>query len=1212
MTKKNIFLKITASFIATVLLILFVSMILVQLILTPQSLNRIVETVNKEYIQGEIKADRFKIHIFKHFPYITLSIQNGMIISGALDTIKSSNLQTVPPHADTLLQFKFLNISLSLPQLLSSDINLRRVDLISPNIYIYTGPDSLSNFNILKGISAADTLKNDNEESSDMTITVNRINIRDGVKITYNNIPDSLQASLTLDRANVRGTFSTDLSRLRFSRADITNLSIRSYKESTIKETLHSANAELTLDSIDIKNLKNGIFDIAVASRTDLRMNNTTLIEKFPIELNGKIAFDTSRAVAGRMDNLTLSIAGIPIAFNGNFEYSSDSITTNNLCGKVNNIKITELLGHLPPKFSYLKDSITSNAVLDIDVNINGSYNLSTGTLPSIRATFEIPESHVEFRGRVSRISHLETRIKAYYSHTCKDSATVEVEKLRINGRGMALGVNGKIDDIASADPLINMNFTAVAYLDTLSNLFPATSGSEFEGTISADLDINSRLSNLDMYRLGNAGIKGTVKTERTKIIVPQEGIYAILSGINIVAGSTKNTKDASIAKNMKMLATNSTADSIYIKLKDGLMVAAREMRIAGHHAAEGFTSDTSKRKVLPLNGIVEARRLDIRGMDSVALAMVNPNIKISILPHNENSRIPVMKVDAKAASMRARSLENRYSIREGGFTLNAVLDNSEYKQQRARMEKRLDSLQILYPDIERDSLMAHHWTILHSKMVKRNRGNFANEDIDIKVDRSIGDIIRQWHINGSVMAKSGRVVTPYFPQRTKMENLNVKFTTDNIDFTNTVIKSGESIFKLSGSITGLKRAMLGRGNITFDGKISADTINFNQILKSTNAGMAYMDATQSYKDSLARASSEDAVESMMESISDTITSTLFVIPGNLNANIDFDMHYGIYSKITLHKIGGKLTIKDRCLKISDFEASTDAGSMALNAFYATRSKKDISTGFDMELKDIFIEKFIESTPAIDTLLPMLRSLEGRINCEFAATSQLDTAMNFILPTLKGVARITGENLVLLDGETFALIAKKLKFKNRKRNLIDKVSVEMLVNDNKIDIFPFMMEMDRYQFAMSGTQNLDLTFDYHISVLQSPIPFRLGVTVFGNIDNFDFKIGKARYKSANLPVYTTLIDSTRINLRDQITNIYKIGVDAALRKNVHMQEIEEQKKKNEAQVPKEMESFTQEELQQIEQIEPSAPASQLSNDYISNQENNPNGDTTVK
>ena len=189
--------------------------------------------------------------------------------------------------------------------------------------------------------------------------------------------------------------------------------------------------------------------------------------------------------------------------------------------------------------------------------------------------------------------------------------------------------------------------------------------------------------------------------------------------------------------------------------------------------------------------------------------------------------------------------------------------------------------------------------------------------------------------------------------------------------------------------------------------------------------------------------------------------------------------------------------------------------------------------------------------------------------------------MNIMLPTLKGVARITGDNLVLMDGETFSMIAKKLKFKNRERNLIDRISVEMLVNENKIEVFPFLAEIDRYKFAISGTQNLDLSFNYHISVLHSPIPFRLGVTIFGNMDDFDFKIGRAKYKNENLPVYSTIIDSTRLNLRDRIANIYRIGIDAALRNSQNMarlQRLQREKEKFDSQYEA-MDSLSAEEKQ---------------------------------
>lgn len=111
--------------------------------------------------------------------------------------------------------------------------------------------------------------------------------------------------------------------------------------------------------------------------------------------------------------------------------------------------------------------------------------------------------------------------------------------------------------------------------------------------------------------------------------------------------------------------------------------------------------------------------------------------------------------------------------------------------------------------------------------------------------------------------------------------------------------------------------------------------------------------------------------------------------------------------------------------------------------------------------------------------------------------------------------------------------------------MIDKISVEMLVHDNQIDIFPFVIEMDRYKAAVSGVQKLDMNFDYHISVLKSPIPFRLGIDIYGNPDKFKFRICRARYKSVDVPSYVEVIDSARLNLRKNITDIFRRGVEAA-------------------------------------------------------------------
>ena len=314
-------------------------------------------------------------------------------------------------------------------------------------------------------------------------------------------------------------------------------------------------------------------------------------------------------------------------------------------------------------------------------------------------------------------------------------------------------------------------------------------------------------------------------------------------------------------------------------------------------------------------------------------------------------------------------------------------------------------------------------------------------------------------------------------------------------------------------------------------------------------SGMAYSEASDSYRQAIANAKDDEELEKIIlkENETEEEVSTLLVIPSNISVDVNLDVNYGKYANITIHKMTGGLVSRDRCLQLKDFIVVTDGGEINLTALYATRSRDDITLGMDMEVKNIQIESFIDLIPAVDTLLPMLASFRGVVNCQIAATAAMDTAMNILLPTLNAACRISGKNMVLLDSKTFTEIAHTLRFKNRRENLVDSIAVELLVHYNQIEVFPFIMQMDRYRTAISGIHYLDMTFDYHISVLKSPLPFKIGLDLFGNLDEIDKmkkNIGKARYKDTNLPTYVTYVDKNRLNLRTQIDNIVQQGVDA--------------------------------------------------------------------
>ena len=90
---------------------------------------------------------------------------------------------------------------------------------------------------------------------------------------------------------------------------------------------------------------------------------------------------------------------------------------------------------------------------------------------------------------------------------------------------------------------------------------------------------------------------------------------------------------------------------------------------------------------------------------------------------------------------------------------------------------------------------------------------------------------------------------------------------------------------------------------------------------------------------------------------------------------------------------------------------------------------------------------------------------------------------------------------------------------------------------------------------MKGEQIFDNKFDYHASVLASPLPFRLGVNIFGkSFSDWRFRLGRAQYRTRDLPVFDEPLDAMQGNLVTSIRDIFNQGVERAMRENVYNRE----------------------------------------------------------
>lgn len=211
-----------------------------------------------------------------------------------------------------------------------------------------------------------------------------------------------------------------------------------------------------------------------------------------------------------------------------------------------------------------------------------------------------------------------------------------------------------------------------------------------------------------------------------------------------------------------------------------------------------------------------------------------------------------------------------------------------------------------------------------------------------------------------------------------------------------------------------------------------------------------------------------------------------------------------------MNEVSGKVSLKERSA-YCDFSVRTNMGNTYLQLLYKNQSTKRSDVYLNWNLSQIQVGKLRKVFPAMGTLFPMLNSIDGVLDCDLAAYCPIDSTLNVDLSALSAVCSLDGKNMVLFTNETFHQIASKLRFKDRERNMIDHISADFMAKNYQIEILPFRLDMDRYSFIVGGQHSMDMSFNYHIDVLKSPIPFNFGLDVNGKVGDFKYNLGKTRY-----------------------------------------------------------------------------------------------------
>ena len=1196
MEKRNIWWKTLLKSVLWFIGIWAVLLVTLQFALSEKVLTKIANKYAAEYIEGEVEFGKASISMFKRFPRVFITLEDFHVTypserfedaerSGAQGHLMQAGGGEI---ADTLASFDRFSASINVLSAINGTLRIPHMRLVHPRIFAHFYADGQSNLDILK-ISSEEAETEVEQDTTSLPLpehlSVGRISFSRHPHIVYTNSKDTVFAMIDVARIGFTGEINTNQKHTKTNPVRFTPRNTS--KGLTIDSLIVAGRLKKDTVALSVQKFyvqeKDGLMDIDGQARAMLATRYAGRI-RLPISIAGKLDFPKDTVPAISLKNFKANVGDFPFVAEADVRLHEDRAAVKAQVG-IKNCMLNDVFHGFATNIIPELEKVETDASLTMLAECNGDYIYSTRELPRLTARISLPESNI----RYSELEELQMKvgIAASGDMDSRGRVNASIDNITLTADGLNMDLKGGGRDLMGEDPSLNIDGTLRASLDTLVSILPDTLGIIASGNIEARVQGNALLSQLNIYNFSYADITGNINSDQIIVQMPADSLDADIKGLDIFIGPEERVSRRDSTKSFRLAGITAKIKRGRLVYGSSLSAQTNNLVVSAKNSVNSSTSSDKEARINPLSGRLSAGLLIVRDAEGTAISLDETSNTFMLRPKKGQPKVPVLSLTSKNDKIILSQHKHRAVLNKANLKARAEMNTVE-RREKAKAYR--DSLAKLYPEIPRDSLLKHAFAQRSRKPVPEwmQEEDFKSQDLDLRLDETLAKYFRDWDLDGQISVKNGNVITPYFPLNNSLKGFELAFNNNEVKVDSLKLTSGRSEIEAKGELTGLRRALLGRTNssvLKLNLDISSGKLDATQLMAAYQKGSTY-NPTSSNGEELSDTELMDEV-SMIDSLSleDSTISTLIVIPANLDAHITLNARNARYDDLLADNITAKLVMKERCLQITETKAHTNMGEITFDAFYSTRSKKDLKAGFDLNFKDITADKVIDLMPSIDTLMPIIKSFVGNLNCEIAATTAIDTSMNLIMPSINGIMRISGDNLAIKENDMYTSLARKLMFKNKKEGKIENILLEAVIKDNTLEVFPFVVSMDRYMLAMSGIQNLDMSYRYHASVIKSPLPVRLGVDLYGqDFDNMKFDIGKAKYKSGEVPVFSAVIEETKINLLEAIRNIFEKGVDATINENIRQSAILNHKKKigYVRAVDMKMETLSADEQKQIE------------------------------
>ena len=1055
-------------------------------VLSPDKLTPLVCHVADKLLDAKVDISRVELFAKSSYPFLRVELDSICITTPQIAVLKNETALHLPIYADTLVTIDHFVGELKIPSLTTGMIDINNVAVVGAGVNVVIVNDSVNNFDIIK-------------ESSDES-------------------SDGSMPKITLHRFSLEGA-----------------------KEFRFYDAMTDMSASIGIKALLERDGGKPMYALTFNGDIAGDMLHTYNLLHLPMTLDGDIAWsaDTPKSIA--LNDFTLGADGINFNFDTSVDFGEELIVKS-FSGHCDGLRVSELLIRVPEEISKAAElqSLKTDAEISLAVKLDSAFNIDRDSIPY--ATVRLGVVPCRFHYGRTRIDRFAASLEAIIRGDNLDAALFNIESLELAGPATSLSINGTITEVLS-DPSFDININGYTSLAKLPPPLLKHINGYISGRVKTEIEAIGRVSMFDKNNFHKLHVAGDVDCTKFYWLSSDTANMVYVNDACLKFGTNMRFGDSKdlLAAVFRTDSANILSGGIDLTIKDiSLGIGAEKMKP---------TQDTTI--VIPMGGGLKLASLNVTSItDSAGARFRDVSGHVIMRRFNDMSRVPEFLFDLGIKRMAAGSKDARMLF--SGSRLQFDAHKIPMKKSVAKIRHSIDSIKRARPDLPPDSVIAlaitrrknHHSP---HKRVHAELTDTATEIIDWGTSKALGKLLLDWKIKGSLTSDMARLFTPHFPLRNRLDNLNISFTNDSILLHQIAYKVGRSDFLADGRISNLKRGLTSKkvlSPLKIELEAASDTVDVNQLAEGFFRGAAFSKHHSLSNDDLDIVDSEALFEKELNRDHNSKVDSMapILLPANIEADIKLRANNVLYSDLLLTDMAGNILLYDGALNLHQLRASSDIGSVDLSALYSAPTAEDMRFGFGLNVNRFDIARFVDMVPTVDSIMPLLRDISGIIDADISATVDIAPDMTLDLPTLTAAIKLQGDSLQLLDADTFNTIAKWLLFKDKRRNIIDHMNVEMIISDNQMQLFPFIFDIDRYKIGVQGHNDLALNFNYMISVLKSPLPFKFGITIKGNPEHYKIRLGRAKFDEKQAVERQFIVDTARVNLIDQIENVFKRGV----------------------------------------------------------------------